>query len=88
LRDAAPLPWADFARASNVLVALLRCEEIMSIKHLLQMLYAITFVVCLAVIVKAYLELRQMDRAEKRRRKRESQGKPAEGTEEPIRRAG
>lgn len=62
-------------------------EEVISFKHIFEVLFAITVLVCFVGFATAYLKLKRMDRAEKRRLARQLR-KPSERAEDPIRRAG
>lgn len=60
----------------------------MPIKRLLEAVGAIIALLCFAIAVRAFLELRQMDRAEKRERERQVREMPDEGIQKFLRRAG
>ncbi len=60
----------------------------MPIKRLLEAVGAIIALVSFAVIVKALVELRRMDRAEKRKREHQPRAISGEPTDKPMKRAG
>ncbi len=60
----------------------------MPIKRLLAAVGAIVALVCFAVVVKAIVELRRMDRAEKREREHQLRAISGEPTDNLMKRAG